>query len=155
GRLRSRGQTPTPWDRLHPGRTWATAPVAASSRRQAEAALSRAVAKALPLETLRLPVDEGCDAGGRSQESSGRRHTDARKEGKEIASETAARSQTVLTHLQDRSEDTTIADVASQLDLPHRQARDSLAYLTRSGQVVRVGRGTYRAANGQTRPQAN
>src|SRR5690606_15148832 len=122
---------------------------------QAEAALSRAVAKALPLESLRLPVDRGCDPTDCRDGSSGRRQTDARKEGNEMTAETEARSQTVLSHLRDRSEDTTIVDVASQLDLTHRQARDSLAYLARSGQVTRVGRGTYRAgAKGQPAPKA-
>lgn len=155
GRLRGRGQTPTPWDRLHPGRTWATAPVTARLRREAEAALKRAVEEAFPLDALRPTVDVGCDPEGRGHGSGGRRQTDARKEGKkEMTVDRDARSRTVLSHLQNRSEDTTIAEVASQLDITHRQARDSLAYLARNGQVTRVGRGTYRAANGQPMPKA-
>src|SRR5690606_34789839 len=80
---------------------------------------------------------------------------DARKEGKErMTTETEARSQTVLAHLQNRSANTTIAEVAAHLDISRRQARDTLAYLARNGQAARVGRGTYRAASGQSRPQA-
>lgn len=65
----------------------------------------------------------------------------------------------VLEYLRTRTGPASIQDVASGLDLGHREARDTLAYLARAGHVSRVARGRYEAghlseapAKGQRRP---
>lgn len=159
GHLRSRGQTPTPWDRLHPGRPWVAAPADASSRQSALEALRDAVDAARALDWLLPRQQTPCAPVSHTHRSTRRRQTGAPRKGKGMASRRKGRTGEVLEYLRTRTGPASIQDVASELDLSHREARDTLAYLARAGHVSRVARGRYEAghlseapAKGQRRP---
>lgn len=63
------------------------------------------------------------------------------------ASRRKGRSGKILEYLRTRTEPASIQDVASELNLSHREARDTLAYLFRTGRASRVARGRYEVRN--------
>lgn len=146
GDLKGGGQTPAPWDRLHPGRPWVKGIADDASLAAARDALDKALGETRRVAAwVPLPDSRGCGTASGAQVVGERRDKRAPRKGTAMAGTDTARSEEVIKHLERCSAPATIGEVAEALDLTHRQARDTLAYLAKQSRVERVGRGTYRA----------